>query len=54
MAMLLAKQHDIGSRISLVNDPFHRALFETLDVQVVSDPASIVAQRLYQQLPASD
>lgn len=51
MAMMLAQQNEVDIRISLVNEPSHRQLFEKLDVQAISDPAGIVAQKLYQQLP---
>ena len=51
MAMMLAERSKVDTRISLVNEPSHRQLFEELGVKVVSDPASIVAQGLYQQLP---
>ena len=54
MAMMLAQQNEVAIRISLINEPSHQQLFEKLGVQIVSDPASIVAQRLYQQLSESD
>lgn len=51
---MLAQQSEVGIRISLVNEPAHHQLFEKLNIQAISDPANIVAQRLYQQLPPSD
>ena len=47
MAMVLAKEHGIETRIALVNHPSHHQLFEKIGAQVVSDPAGIIARQLY-------
>ncbi|EDX83979.1 TrkA-N domain superfamily [Synechococcus sp. PCC 7335] len=48
MAMVLAKEHKVETCISLVNQQSHTGMFERLGVQVISDPAGIVAHRLYE------
>jgi trk system potassium uptake protein TrkA len=50
MAMVLAQAHDIKGRISLVNQKSHSQIFENLDVQVVNDPAGVIARQLYDYL----
>lgn len=50
MVMVLAKEHSVTTRVSLVNQASHAKLFEKLGVQVVSDPASIIARQLYQYI----
>ena len=51
MTMVLAKEHNVDIRISLVNLVAHSELFEKLGVRVVSDAASLVARQLLQHLP---
>lgn len=51
MAMVIAKENAIATRISLVNYQSHAQLFETLGAQTLSDPARIIADQLYQKLP---
>ena len=48
MAMVLAKEHKVKRCISLINLPSHSDIFEKLGVEVISDPAGIVARQLYQ------
>ena len=50
MAMVLAKEHKVETCISLINQQSHANMFERLDVQVLSDPAGIVARQLYQYI----
>lgn len=47
MAMVLAKDHNVETRVSLVNSKSHEKMFEHLGVQIVKDPAGIVARHLY-------
>lgn len=47
MAMVLAREAEIGNRISIVNEPGHRKLFERFDVHVLEDPERILARHLY-------
>ena len=47
MTMMLGQEYGIAMRVSLLNDANHKNLFEKLNVHVISDPATIVAQRLY-------
>ncbi len=50
MAMVLAKEHKVKTCISLINQQSHASMFEKLGVQVLSDPAGIVARQLYQYI----
>ncbi len=50
MAMVLAKEHEVKTCISLINQQSHASMFEKLGVQVISDPAGIVARQLYQYI----
>jgi len=50
MAMVLAKEHKVKTCISLINQQSHASMFEKLGVQVISDPAGIVARQLYQYI----
>ncbi|MGF1514078.1 MAG: potassium channel family protein [Elainellaceae cyanobacterium] len=54
MAMVLAKEYGVKLRISLVNQASHVQMFKALEVEVVSDPASIVAHQLYKALDQPD
>ena len=47
MAMVLAKKKGVDCLISLVNQQSHDFIFETLGVQIISDPARVVAGQLY-------
>lgn len=47
MAMVLANEHNVETRVSLVNSKSHKKMFERLGVQIVTDPAGIVARHLY-------
>ncbi len=48
MAMVLAKEHQVANLVSLVNQKSHDSIFKNLGVQVVSDPARVVAGQLYE------
>lgn len=50
MAMALAREYEVKTRISLINQLSHVSLFEKLGAQVVRDPASIIANQLYEYL----
>lgn len=50
MAMVIAKEHQVETCISLINQHSHIGMFEKLGVQVISDPAGIVARQLYQYI----
>ena len=50
MAMVLAKEKGIDCLISLVNQQSHDSIFETLGVQIISDPARVIAGQLYKYL----
>ena len=50
MAMALAKEYEVKTRISLINQQSHLKLFEKVCTQVVSEPATIIARQLYQYL----
>lgn len=50
MAMVLAKEHEVETLISLINQRSHNQIFTKLGVKVVSDPAGIIADQLYQNL----
>lgn len=48
MVMMLAREHGVENLISLVREPHHQKLFKQIGVNVLTDPASIIAQQLYQ------
>lgn len=50
MAMVLAKDYEVETRISLINQQSHNSIFEKLGVKAVEDPARIIANELYQHL----
>ncbi len=50
MAMVLAKEHEVKTCISLINQQSHASMFEKLGIQVISDPAGIVARQLYKYI----
>ncbi|MEM8503562.1 MAG: NAD-binding protein [Cyanobacteria bacterium P01_D01_bin.1] len=54
MAMVLAKEHQVKTRISLINQQSHASMFERLGVHVISDPAGIVARQLYQYIDSDN
>lgn len=47
MAMFLGNEHDIETRVSVVNEPSHKKIFEGIGVTVLMDPEVIVARHLY-------
>ncbi|MGB3670345.1 MAG: NAD-binding protein [Phormidesmis sp.] len=53
MAMVLAKEHKVETRISLINQQSHVSMFKKLGVQVISDPAGIVARQLYHYIDSA-
>ncbi len=50
MAMVLAKEHGVEICISLINQQSHTKIFEKLGVQIISDPAGIIAHQIYQRI----
>lgn len=46
MAMLLAREHDVEKRASIVNHPSHKSMFERLGINILIDPEILVAQHL--------
>ncbi len=54
MAMVLAKEHGVETCISLINQQAHTNMFKKLGVQVISDPAGIVARQLYRCIDAEN
>lgn len=52
MAMLIAKERGVKVRVSLVNHNSHTSLFESLGVEVINDPAGIIAGHLYEAVAA--
>ena len=47
MAMVLAKEYGVKNLITLLQEDEHRAMFEKLGIQVLSDPERLIAQKLY-------
>jgi trk system potassium uptake protein TrkA len=47
MAMMLGRQYGVKNLISIVRQTHHRSLFENLGVQILTNPAEIVAKQLY-------
>lgn len=47
MAMVLAREAEVPTMVSVVNDEHHQRLFERLGVHVLRDPDAIVAHYLY-------
>ena len=50
MAMVLAQEHQVANLVSLVNQDSHGQIFQNLGVQVLSNPARVIASRLYECL----
>ncbi len=50
MAMVLAKEYHVANLVSLVNQDSHDQIFQNFGVQVLSNPAKVIASRLYQCL----
>lgn len=50
MTMVLGQEYGIETRVSLLNDAHHRNLFKKLNARILSDPATIIAQQLYNLL----
>lgn len=46
MAMLLAREHEVEKRATVVNLPSHKRMFERLGVDILTDPEFLVAQHL--------
>ncbi|MFW6358613.1 MAG: potassium channel family protein [Chroococcales cyanobacterium] len=47
MAIFLGKKHGIKKLAVMLNNRQHKEMFEKLGVNVLVDPATIIAQRLY-------
>lgn len=47
MAMMLGKQYEIENLITMLHDKEHRAMFEKLGVQVLSNPEKLIAEKLF-------
>ena len=47
MAMILGRQYGVKHLITLLQESEHQAMFEKLDVKVLSDPEKLIAQKLY-------
>lgn len=52
MAMAIAKEHGIETRISMINERAHRQLFERLGVKILMAPEVIIAKQLYSFVPS--
>ena len=50
MAMVLAREHEVDTRVSLINQQSHCQMFKQLGVKVVNDPARIIAQQLFEHV----
>ena len=46
MAIVLAREAEIGSVVSVVNESSHRALFERMGAHVLVEPEEIIAKHL--------
>ncbi len=47
MVMLLAREHDVPSLVSVVHDPSHIPIFEKIGVNIVENPQHLIADHLY-------
>lgn len=47
MVMLLAREHDVPSLVSVVHDPAHIPIFEQIGVNIVENPQNLIADHLY-------
>lgn len=47
MVMLLAREHDVPSLVSVVHDPVHIPIFEKIGVNIVENPQQLIADHLY-------
>ena len=47
MAMVLGKQYQVKHLITLLQEARHQSMFETLGIQVLSDPERLIAQKLF-------
>lgn len=47
MTMILGKQYGVKHLITLLQEKEHQAMFEKLDIRVLSDPEKLIADRLY-------
>lgn len=47
MVMLLAREHDVPSLVSVVHDPNHISIFEKIGAHIVENPQRLIADHLY-------
>ncbi len=47
MVMLLAREYDVPSLVSVVHDPTHIPIFEKIGVNIVENPQQLIADYLY-------
>ncbi|WP_114578362.1 TrkA family potassium uptake protein [Saliphagus sp. LR7] len=47
MVMLLAREHDVPSLVSVVHDPVHIPIFEQIGVNIIENPQRLIADYLY-------
>ena len=47
MAMVLGKHHQVENLITMLQETEHRAMFEKLGVQVLSNPEKLIARELF-------
>lgn len=47
MTMILGKKYGVKHLVTLLQEKEHRAMFEKLDIQVLSNPEKLIAQKLY-------
>lgn len=52
MAMILGKHYGVKKLITLLQENEHQSVFETLGVQVLSDPEKLIANKLYSLVEA--
>ncbi len=50
MTMMLAQKYGIKNLTTLVRHANHQALFEHLGIQILVDPAAVIAERLYDNI----
>lgn len=47
MVMLLAREYDVPSLVSVVHDPVHIPIFENIGVNIIENPQRLIADYLY-------
>lgn len=47
MVMLLAREHNVPSLVSVVHDPVHIPIFENIGVNIIENPQRLIADYLY-------